>query len=898
MRWTPNPLHNMKLALNSFQQSLKTVAIQPSFAHILCLMLGLLAFDATAANTPIKLIEHSNGLEVQRQTTFLKDDKGQLKYEDVIRNPIARQFVKPDEKGLNFGFTSAAYWYRLDIENPLDAIAKNWVIEIAWPPIDYLDFYVQRDNQLTETRHSGDQRAPGAAGIKHRNFSFPVAVKPGESITVYLRAQIDGSHQLPIKIWSQDGFFNVTASGNMALGMFYGIILVMLVYNLLIFAGARGAVYPYYLVFLVSIAGVLLSIDGFLYPILWALKPSMINGSLPMFVAMAVLSMLMFVRVSLQTRHYTPRLDKVLVVGAIICAAYVLLPIWKPGTAITFINSVLAAFMTVFATTVILVQALNGRRVARFYGVVWAALLIGIFTKVLQVNGLLPVNVFTVYSIHIGVCFLVTLLSLALVDQINTERREHERLEKEKAEAESSARNTILGRMSHELRTPMNAIIGFTDLALREKIDSKRRDHLRHIERASRSLLKLINDVLDFSRSEAGNLQMQPAPFALQPLLDQVISQIQVSASNKGLQVLHNYDKRLPPALLGDAARLEQILFCLMDNAIKFTEAGEVELSVQLKSQKNDMCIVTFMVMDTGIGLSDLEQANILTPLSQADESMTRRQSGIGIGLTLNRKLIELFGGKLSVQSESGHGSRFSFELTLPIAAMSLKDEDDAATTPGTNNLEDRVRGLQILLAEDNDLNQRLASEILNDMGVLLDIAKDGSEAVDAASTQSYDLILMDLQMPVMDGLTATRKIRELANCKTTPIIAMTANHSAQDRAAAHEAGMNGFLAKPLDIKHLMSVLDRWAPQKDTTLDEAEYNDRFKELMSCIELRDFHAQGLCEALSPTLTSRFGKAQVDELAAALQNFDFDHAIDLLNGLYAKNTQPTATSSPTE
>lgn len=852
-----------------------------------CLLFSHIGTAAPA----VTLTKAGGGLDLQAQTEFLRDEAGTLKLSDVMRPETAKGFALPDEQGLNFGFTRAVYWYRVSLLNPQDSRLSNWVLEVAWPPLDLIDLYVLQGNRLIEHRPSGDNRPPGSAGIKHRNFSFPINIPPGSQVTLYLRAYIDGAHQFPVSIWPAEVFSAKTASTDMVLGMFYGIILVMLVYNLLIYIGVRDRVYPYYLFFLASIAAVLLNLDGLLYPLLWDWAPWLIDPSPALTTALAVLAMLIFVRVSLQTQKYTPRLDKILIAAATISAIGVVLPFFMPAAEVTFVNAAMAAIMTLLTATIVVVQARDGRRVARFYGIVWAALLIGIFTKVLQVNGILPVNTFTMYPIHIGICFLVTLLSLALVDQINTQRRETARLAKEAAEAESSARNAILGRMSHELRTPMNAIIGFNELAQREEVESRRRDHQQHIDRAARSLLKLINEVLDYSRFEAGALKLQPEAFPLQSLLDQVQAQTLPLAEAKGLQLLGHCDPELPHTVIGDATRIGQVLLGLLDNAIKFTKQGEVKLDVKLRSPVDEHCDIEFSVSDTGSGIPAEQLANLHHPLAQGDESMTRSQSGIGLGLTLNRRLIELMGGKLHVDSRPGQGSTFSFTLSLPVSE-DREDEAQSAENATVNTIDPsrRTSGMQVLLAEDNALNRRLASEMLNDAGLFLDMAEDGKQAVEYATNNSYDLIFMDLQMPVTDGLEATRQIRALPGHGETPIVAMTANSSPQDRAAAHKAGMNGFLAKPIDTKHVMATLLRWAPISGSEDDSAEFESHFDELFASVQQHDFHAQSLCEALRGRMESRYGAQRCEDLVTALENFDFSTAEALMNEMSHSRENP--------
>lgn len=853
-------------------------------AFLLPVILAACLPAAAQTGRSLSITESPRGQNLEPHTAYLRDPGGQLTYEDITKPPIGQQFEYPGAQGLNFGFTRDSIWYRLKLTNASDAQVSEWVVEVAWPLLDYLDMFVQRHGTLDEHLVSGDLRPPGASGIKHRNLCFPVRIEPGETITLYFKGQSEGAHQLPIKLWSQAQFFDKTTSGNLALGMFYGVIGIMVIYNLLIYLGVRDRVYPYYLLLLMSIAGVLMSLDGFQHTLLWDIAPGLINGSVAMLVATAMLAMLMFVRVSLDTALYTPRLDKLLRASVALASLGIVAPLWVPITEITFINVIMAALMTLITATVVIVQVHDGRRLARFYGVVWATLLIGVFAKILQVNALLPVTFLTTYSVHIGVCVLVTLLSLALVDQINTQRREAARLMQEKAEAESSARNAILGRMSHELRTPMNAIVGFTDLAQRESVESKRRDYLRHIKRASNNLLKLINDVLDYSRFEAGDLKLEPATYSLKSLILKVIEELKDEADKKELPLKLDFDSRIPAMLVGDSVRLEQVLQALLDNAIKFTAEGEVGIKAALLRQPPGKCEIEFTIYDTGIGMSTDQQAVLNTPLAQVDESMTRAQTGIGIGLTLSRRLIELMGGELQVHSVAGRSSTFSFSILQQTVVQEPETNViEASSEQSSTGLKAHLSGLQVLLVEDNPLNRNLADEILSDFGILLDTAQDGAEAVERAQHKAYDLIFMDLQMPVMDGLEASRRIRTLPDSSAVPIIAMTANTTPQDRADATAAGMNDFLPKPIDIRQIKRVLERWAPKERGTYNAEEFRTKLQALATCIGMRDFQSRNLCEALRPTLEENFGQERIATLIKLLADFDYEQAHGLIQNL---------------
>ena len=395
--------------------------------------------------------------------------------------------------------------------------------------------------------------------------------------------------------------------------------------------------------------------------------------------------------------------------------------------------------------------------------------------------------------------------------QVNTRARAARR----EAEAASRAKSQFLAAMSHELRTPMNAIIGFTDLLLRGNHDPRQQEQLRHIDAASRSLLALINQVLDLSKIEAGKLELESRAFAPAVMLDKLEALFQSQAAARNLRLHVSRSADLPAAVTGDAMRLEQVVTNLLGNALKFTQAGSIELTVERRGERGGRIVLEFGVRDTGIGISAEQLERLFTPFTQADQSTTRRYGGTGLGLAISKQLIELMGGELSVESRPGEGSTFRF--SVPLATADGVPASEAPSRSAISQLEAAraVRGLRVLLAEDNAMNRRLVGEILGDAGVVLDYAEDGRKALAAVQLTTYNLVLMDMQMPEMDGLEATRAIRALPRFASLPIIAMTANAFDEDRAACVAAGMNDFLAKPIDAEQVLAILAKCVTRRE-----------------------------------------------------------------------------------
>jgi signal transduction histidine kinase/ActR/RegA family two-component response regulator/HAMP domain-containing protein len=401
---------------------------------------------------------------------------------------------------------------------------------------------------------------------------------------------------------------------------------------------------------------------------------------------------------------------------------------------------------------------------------------------------------------------------LWLFEDVTEDRRLAQQLlaAKEAAEAGQRAKAMFLATMSHEIRTPMNGIIGMTDLALMTELNEEQSEYLRWVKSSAESLLTVLNDVLDFSKIDAGRLEMEVLPFAPKELLDQITGLYSSIAAQKGLELNWRATGNLPQTLLGDPARLRQVLTNLISNALKFTERGSVAITVNAESTPaNGRQWIGFSVTDTGIGIAQDKLDHIFSPFSQADSSTTRRFGGTGLGLAIAARLVELMGSQLGVDSEPGRGSTFHFGVVFSIGEAAGTGTE-TLPTPATV-ADGRPLG-RILLVEDTPVNQRLGQALLGKRGYQVSLAADGLEALAAFDRERFDLILMDMQMPNMDGLEATRRIRdrELTGDCRIPIIALTANAMQSDRERCLAAGMDDFVAKPFRADEMFAVIEKY----------------------------------------------------------------------------------------
>ena len=765
--------------------------------------------------------EHTRQLPLGQQMAVFEDVRGDVGIADISSPALAEAFHRHEKPVLNPGYSRSVSWLQLDLNYRPQARRgqQPWLLEVAYPPLDQIDLYLPDGRggfQLA--RRTGDSLPFASRQIAQNNYLFELNLQPNQPQRLYLRVQSQGSVIVPLTLWSPTAYLEEQPARIYVLGIIYGVLLVMLIYNLFIFLSVRDSSYFYYIVYIAAFGLYQVSVNGAGIEYFWPNSPWWANAATPFLIGLAALFGCQFARSFLHTREHSPWVDRLLLLlmatGLLVMllalfASYALALRLATGLALLFVVVILLAGVLAWR---------RGLRVARYFIFAWSAFLLGGLINTLMVLGLLPNSFLTMYASQIGSALEVGLLSLALADRINVMKEERAGLLQQNArelallnrELANSNRlkDEFLATVTHELRTPMNGVIGSLELMQTLELDIELAQYQKTAASSARDMMRMVNDILALTELQAGKLHAQNSMFSLRAWLNSLRVKYAPLAEEKGLSLRLELDEKLPDTLQGDAGKLGQCVGYLLDNALKFTAAGSVTLRIQRRPSKHGVLGLHIEVQDSGIGFNPATAAPLYQRFQQLDSSLTREYSGLGVGLAICRQLIELLGGSLSHQSQPGQGSCFLLTVEFDLLAQTRSPVATVPRAPGPQVRQPAE--CKVLIVEDNAINQLVLRGMLLKLGYQVRCADNGAAALDLLRGEPVDAVLLDCQMPVMDGFATCRALRLLPDCHELPVLAVTAHSHSGDRERCLAAGMSDYLTKPLKFDTLQVVLHDW----------------------------------------------------------------------------------------
>jgi two-component system, sensor histidine kinase LadS len=722
--------------------------------------------------------------------------------QDIISKKAGLNFEPLNKIAPQISFTTGNYWVKVALKNNTQT-KEGFFLETARPITDVVDLYiVSSTGQVTE-QHSGDILPFDMRALQHRKTIFPITLNGGEDQTLYIHYKSDGEMlTFPLTLYTPSGIIIETAQNHLFFGLFFGVLLLAAVTYLFFYVGLLDRSFLYYGCYVISIGLLQFSLDGLFFQHIMPGGGWFYQRSLILFGVFTTFFLTKYVASFLALKQRVKTLNLLFnIVYVIIAIAFIMPLTGSKGLQYSypFANAVgLVSLLLIIASVIYLL--IKKQKVDVFFTIGIGFLVLGFVIFILNNFGVVPDTFITQNSSKIGTGLEIIFLSLSMSNRIRKLRSEKEEMQAvalKRSEEMNEMKTYFMSNMSHELRTPLNAIMGIADVMTKEVKDEDIKTKFEVIKYASVSLLSSVNDILDYSKIENGELTLDKEDFDPAKVLEQIKNNYTLQAEDKGLVFKYEANPNLPQKISGDAMRLSQIVNNILSNATKFTHQGVISFKVSYIKQENNGMQLLLSFTDTGMGIPKEKLDTVFNSFAQESIDNKRKFGGLGLGLSIVKKLVDLHGGTIELNSEVGKGTTCT--IGLPYTIIEEKTETKPPTPKDTFDLG----GAKILVVEDNNVNQFIMNAILSRWkNTGFSIAGNGEEALEALQREHYDIVLMDLQMPVMDGYEATECIRRGEAGESyinIPIIAVTADTTESTKIKVRQIGINEYMAKPID---------------------------------------------------------------------------------------------------
>ncbi|WP_052184248.1 hybrid sensor histidine kinase/response regulator [Psychroserpens sp. Hel_I_66] len=767
----------------------------------LFLGLSLYAQDVTynPETSKGKLFEYAEFANVGKETFGL---------ESILTNPDI-EYENLESENHSVGFTTDNFWVRFKLENS-DDIQKTYYLETARPITDIALMYQISEEGIT-TAKSGDQIPFKERQLNHRATIFKLELPANSTHQIYLHLNSDGETiNMPLNLYSETSFWEMNYRQQLFLGLFYGLLSLAAIIYLFFYTSLKEKTFLYYGIYVFSIGLMQAALDGFIHQYILP-DGGYLNGRTVLIAALFSNFFLLkyceyFLKVNERLASFKKFYNAIyLVIGVLFVMIFIspkTLELVYPISNLNGLLSLILILSTVFT--------LRFKRMSidPYFSFGIFFLVVGLCGFVMNNLSLLPNNFYTLNSAKFGSGFEVIFLSLSMTNLIRNLRLEKEKSQNEalyKSEEISELKTYFMSNISHELRTPINAIMGIAELEIKDQNNTvESRKQYEIIKNASLSLLSNVNDILDFENIQKNELELKHEEFNPSIAIRQISNNWKVEAENKGLAYSFEMDHEIPTKVIGDAERFMQIINNVLGNAVKFTEEGYVKFKLKCFTQPNNISRFSLQISDSGVGIDTERRRSMFDSFNQMKLNHKRKFGGIGLGLTIVNHLVGLFGGTINLESQEEKGTDVFIELPLEYIPK--------ADAPTNDDIQTQSNPQHVLVVEDNKLNQMVMRKLLSSSShISFAIVDNGQEALDALKNDVYDIILMDLQMPIMDGYEATKIIRsgqlglEIGGI---PIIAVTADAMQETRQRVLGLGMNDYMTKPVNKELLFKKID------------------------------------------------------------------------------------------